>query len=157
MLRWQIDIQEDRGNIKIVNQAGNIHNNSDGLSRWSIPNRNNNPVYVSANSEPQILIEGINITDLGAEVFEEAIESYKQDKSFHILTSPLDKYCRNASLADSLEDIWEEEYGNGRFHWFDGILYHRYKHTFVIVRFVYETLDNSKNIKSTMTVLSRKI
>ncbi|MBW0551769.1 hypothetical protein O181_091484 [Austropuccinia psidii MF-1] len=27
----------------------------------------------------------------------------------------------------------------------------------VIVRFVYETLDNSSNIKSTMTVLSRKI
>ncbi|MBW0581286.1 hypothetical protein O181_121001 [Austropuccinia psidii MF-1] len=26
-----------------------------------------------------------------------------------------------------------------------------------IVRFVYETLDNSNNIKSTMTVLSRKI
>ncbi|MBW0574717.1 hypothetical protein O181_114432 [Austropuccinia psidii MF-1] len=32
MLRWQIAIQEYRGNITIVNKAGNIHKNGDGLS-----------------------------------------------------------------------------------------------------------------------------
>ncbi|MBW0585528.1 hypothetical protein O181_125243 [Austropuccinia psidii MF-1] len=36
MLRWQIAIQEYRGNMTIVHKAGNIHKNSDGLSRWAI-------------------------------------------------------------------------------------------------------------------------
>ncbi|MBW0584605.1 hypothetical protein O181_124320 [Austropuccinia psidii MF-1] len=36
-------------------------------------------------------IEGINITDIGTEFFEEVRESYKKDKNFHILTSLLDK------------------------------------------------------------------
>ncbi|MBW0504720.1 hypothetical protein O181_044435 [Austropuccinia psidii MF-1] len=33
MLRWQIGIQEYRGNMNIVHKAGSIHKNSDGLSR----------------------------------------------------------------------------------------------------------------------------
>ncbi|MBW0553846.1 hypothetical protein O181_093561 [Austropuccinia psidii MF-1] len=38
MLRWQIAIQEYRGNMTIVHNAGNIHKNADGLSRWALPN-----------------------------------------------------------------------------------------------------------------------
>ncbi|MBW0556192.1 hypothetical protein O181_095907 [Austropuccinia psidii MF-1] len=34
MLRWQIAIQEYRGNMTIFHEAGNIHKNADGLSRW---------------------------------------------------------------------------------------------------------------------------
>ncbi|MBW0525683.1 hypothetical protein O181_065398 [Austropuccinia psidii MF-1] len=34
ILRCQISIQEYRGNMNIVHQAGNIHKNADGLSRW---------------------------------------------------------------------------------------------------------------------------
>ncbi|MBW0592506.1 hypothetical protein O181_132221 [Austropuccinia psidii MF-1] len=33
MLRWQIAIQEDRGNMTIVHKDGGIHKNKDGLSR----------------------------------------------------------------------------------------------------------------------------
>ncbi|MBW0562549.1 hypothetical protein O181_102264 [Austropuccinia psidii MF-1] len=33
MLRWQIAIQEYRGNTTIVHKDGNIHKNADGLSR----------------------------------------------------------------------------------------------------------------------------
>ncbi|MBW0463684.1 hypothetical protein O181_003399 [Austropuccinia psidii MF-1] len=36
MLRWQIAIQEYRGNMTIVHEAGNIHKNSDGISRWAL-------------------------------------------------------------------------------------------------------------------------
>ncbi|MBW0519411.1 hypothetical protein O181_059126 [Austropuccinia psidii MF-1] len=32
MLRWQIDIQEYRGNMTIAHKEGNMHNNADGLS-----------------------------------------------------------------------------------------------------------------------------
>ncbi|MBW0498945.1 hypothetical protein O181_038660 [Austropuccinia psidii MF-1] len=65
MLRWQIAIQEYRGNMTIVHKAGNIHKNSDSLSRWALPNTPDSPAYVPATAEPQISIEGINITDVG--------------------------------------------------------------------------------------------
>ncbi|MBW0587182.1 hypothetical protein O181_126897 [Austropuccinia psidii MF-1] len=46
MLRWQIAIQEYRGNMTIVHKAGNIHKNSDGLSKWELANTPDNPAYL---------------------------------------------------------------------------------------------------------------
>ncbi|MBW0500809.1 hypothetical protein O181_040524 [Austropuccinia psidii MF-1] len=46
MLRWQISIQEYRGNMTIVHKAGNIHKNADGLSRWELADTPDNPAYV---------------------------------------------------------------------------------------------------------------
>ncbi|MBW0494483.1 hypothetical protein O181_034198 [Austropuccinia psidii MF-1] len=133
MLRWQIALQEYRGNMTIVHKAGNIHKNSDGLSRWELPNTPENPSYAPTSAEPQIPTEGINITDVGTEFFEEVRESYKKDKNCHILTALLDKYCKDVALANSLDDIWKTSHDNGRLHLFNGILYHRYKHTCVMV------------------------
>ena len=42
MLRWQIAIQEYRGNMKIVHKAGEMHNNADGLIQWSLHNTPDN-------------------------------------------------------------------------------------------------------------------
>ncbi|MBW0540771.1 hypothetical protein O181_080486 [Austropuccinia psidii MF-1] len=75
MIKWQISIQEYRGNMTIVHKVGNIHKNSDGLSRWALPNTPENLAYVPTGAEPQILIEGINITDVGKEFFKEVRES----------------------------------------------------------------------------------
>ncbi|MBW0586533.1 hypothetical protein O181_126248 [Austropuccinia psidii MF-1] len=133
MSRWQIAIQEYRGNITIVHKAGNTHKNADGLSRWELPNTPDNPSYVPTGAEPQILIEGIKITDVGTELFEEVRDSYKVDKNCHTLTSLLDKDCEDAALANSPDDIWKTYYDNRRFHLFDGIIYHRSKHTCVMV------------------------
>ncbi|MBW0536523.1 hypothetical protein O181_076238 [Austropuccinia psidii MF-1] len=119
--------------MTIVQKAGNIHKNDDGLSRWELPNTPDNPAYVPTGSEPQIPIEGIEITDVGTEFFEEVRESYKLDNNCHILTTILDKECKYADLANSLDDIWKTSYENGRFRLFDGILYHRSKHTCVLV------------------------
>ncbi|MBW0563334.1 hypothetical protein O181_103049 [Austropuccinia psidii MF-1] len=69
MLRWQIAIQEYGGNMTIVHKAGNIHKNADGLSRWALPNTPENSAYVPTAAEPQFPIEGINITDVGTELF----------------------------------------------------------------------------------------
>ncbi|MBW0552994.1 hypothetical protein O181_092709 [Austropuccinia psidii MF-1] len=91
MLRSQIAIQEYRGNMTIVQKAGNIHKRADGLSRWALANTPVNPAYVPLEAETQIPIEGINTTDIGTEFFGEVRESYKQDRNFHILTSLLDK------------------------------------------------------------------
>ncbi|MBW0526494.1 hypothetical protein O181_066209 [Austropuccinia psidii MF-1] len=133
MSRWKIAIQEYRGNMIIEHKYGNFDKNSDFLSRWELSNTADNISYVPANAEPQILTEGINITDVGTEFLEEVRESYKQDKNCHILTSLLEKFCKHTALASSLDDIWKTPYDNRRFHLFDGILYHRSKHKCVMV------------------------
>ncbi|MBW0528160.1 hypothetical protein O181_067875 [Austropuccinia psidii MF-1] len=111
--------------MTIVHKATNTHKNADGLSRWALTNTPGNPAYVLTSAEPQIPIGGINIADVGTEFFEEVRESYKKDKNCNILTSILEKYGRDEALANSLDDIWKTSYENGRFHLFDGILYHR--------------------------------
>ncbi|MBW0525821.1 hypothetical protein O181_065536 [Austropuccinia psidii MF-1] len=65
MLRWQIAIQEYRGNMTIV------HKNEDGLRRWSLPNNIDNPAYVPEEASLQIPMEGISVTDLNTTFFEE--------------------------------------------------------------------------------------
>ncbi|MBW0573949.1 hypothetical protein O181_113664 [Austropuccinia psidii MF-1] len=117
MLIWQIAIQQYRGNMTIL----------------ELPNTSDNPAYVPTSAEPQIPIEGINITDVEAEFFEGVRESHKQDKNCHILTALINKDCNEASLANSLDDICKTSYDNGRFRLFDGILYHSSKHTCVMV------------------------
>ncbi|MBW0568863.1 hypothetical protein O181_108578 [Austropuccinia psidii MF-1] len=119
--------------MTIVHRAGNIHKNADGLSRWELPNTPYNPAYVPTNAEPQTPIEGIDNTDLGTEFCEEVRKNYKQDKNCHILTSLLEKTLKDTDFANYLDDILKTSYDNGRFHLFDGILYHRSKHTCVMV------------------------
>ncbi|MBW0519493.1 hypothetical protein O181_059208 [Austropuccinia psidii MF-1] len=65
MLRWQIAIQECRVNMTIVHKAGETHKNADGYSGLELPNTSDSPAYVPLEAEPQILIEGIDITVLG--------------------------------------------------------------------------------------------
>ncbi|MBW0499598.1 hypothetical protein O181_039313 [Austropuccinia psidii MF-1] len=90
--------------MTIAHKAGNIHKNADELSRWELAHPPDNPAYVPLEAEPQSPIEGINITDIGTEFFEEVRESYKQDKNFHILTSLLDEYCKDTSLVNSIDE-----------------------------------------------------
>ncbi|MBW0547755.1 hypothetical protein O181_087470 [Austropuccinia psidii MF-1] len=52
ILRWQIAIQEYRGNRSIVHKDGNIHKNADGLSIWPLPNDIGNPAYVPEEASP---------------------------------------------------------------------------------------------------------
>ncbi|MBW0505341.1 hypothetical protein O181_045056 [Austropuccinia psidii MF-1] len=107
MLRWQTAIQEYRGNITMV---------------YCVP----------LEEEPQIPIEGTKITDIGTEFFEEVRESNKQDKNFHILTSLIDKDCKYTYLVNALDEVWKNSHSEGRFHFFDGIIYHRTKHSCVM-------------------------
>ncbi|MBW0463314.1 hypothetical protein O181_003029 [Austropuccinia psidii MF-1] len=45
MLRWQIAIQEYRGNMTIIYMEGKSHTNADGLSRLPLDNVKSNPAY----------------------------------------------------------------------------------------------------------------
>ncbi|MBW0501898.1 hypothetical protein O181_041613 [Austropuccinia psidii MF-1] len=150
ILRWQIAIQEYRGNMTIVHKEGKIHKNADRLSRWELANTPDNPSYVLLEAEQQITIEGINITDIGTEFFEEVRESYNQEKNFHILTSLLDKECKATSLVNELDEVWKNSYSEGRFHLFDGIIYHRTKHSCVMTlcsRFLINAILHECHIK----------
>ncbi|MBW0468306.1 hypothetical protein O181_008021 [Austropuccinia psidii MF-1] len=131
MLIWQIDIQEYRGNMTIVHKSGNIHKNADGLSRWASANTPDNPAYVPLEAEPQIPIEGIKITDIGTELFEELRESYKQDKHCNILKSLLDKSFKVTALVFSLDEAWKISNSEGKDQFFDRIIYHRPKNSCV--------------------------
>ncbi|MBW0584517.1 hypothetical protein O181_124232 [Austropuccinia psidii MF-1] len=77
--------------MTIAHTAGNIHKSADGLSRWALANTPDNPANVPLEAGPNIIIEGINITNFETESFEEVRESYKQEINFHILKSLLDK------------------------------------------------------------------
>ncbi|MBW0486522.1 hypothetical protein O181_026237 [Austropuccinia psidii MF-1] len=118
--------------MTIVHKAGKIPKNSDGLSGWELANTPDIPAYLHLEAEPQIPIEGINLTDIGTEFFEEVIESYKQETNFHILPSLLDKDCEDTDLVNSLDEVWKNSYSEGVSHLFDGIIYHRTKHSCVM-------------------------
>ncbi|MBW0533216.1 hypothetical protein O181_072931 [Austropuccinia psidii MF-1] len=45
MLRWQIAIQEYRGDMTIIYKEGESHNNAAGLSRWPLDNVKRHPAY----------------------------------------------------------------------------------------------------------------
>ncbi|MBW0518697.1 hypothetical protein O181_058412 [Austropuccinia psidii MF-1] len=92
MLRWQIAIQEYRGNMTIVHKSGNIHKNADGLSRWALANTSENTTWVP---QEEHHIEGICVTDIGVEFLNQVKESYKRDKNCHILYQPLMKYYKD--------------------------------------------------------------
>ncbi|MBW0591291.1 hypothetical protein O181_131006, partial [Austropuccinia psidii MF-1] len=132
MLRWQIAIQEYRGNMTIFHKDGNIHKNADGLSRWPLPNNIDNPAYVPEEASPQIPIEGISVTDLNTTFFEEVRHSYTQDTNCSSLCQLLNKYCKDNSLIRALDEVRKKYYDEGRFHLLDGIIYHRTKHTCVM-------------------------
>ncbi|MBW0539601.1 hypothetical protein O181_079316 [Austropuccinia psidii MF-1] len=98
MLRWQIAIQEYRGNITIVHKSGNIHRNADGLSRWALANTPESPAWVP---QEEHHIEGICVTDIGTESFNQVKKSYKMDQNFHILFQLLMKYCKDSALSSN--------------------------------------------------------
>ncbi|MBW0534638.1 hypothetical protein O181_074353 [Austropuccinia psidii MF-1] len=129
MLRWQIAIQEYRGYMTIFHKSGNIHKNEDGLSRWALANTPENPAWVP---QEEYHIEGICVTDIGTEFFNQVKESYIIDKNCHILSQLLMKDCKDPSLSSKLDEIWKKAYDEEIFHLLDGILYHRTKHTCVM-------------------------
>ncbi|MBW0478570.1 hypothetical protein O181_018285 [Austropuccinia psidii MF-1] len=125
MLRWQISIQEYRGNMTVAHRSGNIDKNADGLCRWALANTPEIPAWVP---QEEHHIEGICVTDIGTEFSNQVKESYKMDKNCHILFKLLMKDCKEPSLSSKIDEIWQKAYDEGRFNFLDGILYYRTKH-----------------------------
>ncbi|MBW0523166.1 hypothetical protein O181_062881 [Austropuccinia psidii MF-1] len=89
MLRWQIDIQEYRGNMTIVHKDGNIHKTSDGLRRWPLPDIIDNPAYVPEEDFTQIPIERISVTALSTTFFKEIWKHYTPHENCSIYANDL--------------------------------------------------------------------
>ncbi|MBW0515037.1 hypothetical protein O181_054752 [Austropuccinia psidii MF-1] len=101
----------------------------DGFSRWALANTPKNPAWVP---QEEHHIEGICVTDIGTEFFNQSKERYKMDKRCHILCQTIMKDCKDPSLLSKLEEAGKKAYDEGRFHHLDEILYHRTKHTCVM-------------------------
>ncbi|MBW0521481.1 hypothetical protein O181_061196 [Austropuccinia psidii MF-1] len=106
MLRWKIAIQEYKANMTIVHKSGTINKNADGLSRWALANTPENPAWVP---QEEHHIEGICVTEIGTEFFNQVKESYKMEKNCHILCQLLMKDCKDPSLSSKLDEIWKKE------------------------------------------------
>ncbi|MBW0487117.1 hypothetical protein O181_026832 [Austropuccinia psidii MF-1] len=71
-LRIPSEIKNSPAHYRRIHKSGNINKDFDGLSIWASPNTSDNPSYPPENSESQIQIEVIDITDLGEGFSEEA-------------------------------------------------------------------------------------
>lgn len=133
MLRWQIAIQEYRGNMTIVHRDGAVHKNADGLSRWPLPNTPDNPAYDEEKVEETNPIMHVSITDLDTQFFDNIREAYQHNKNTVIITAALMKDFSDRESIQQLDEPWKKSFQEGRFTLFDGILYHRSKHSCVMV------------------------
>ncbi|MBW0514503.1 hypothetical protein O181_054218 [Austropuccinia psidii MF-1] len=116
MLKWQIAIQEYRGNMTIFHV----------ISRWALAHTDEVPACVP---QQEHHIKGIFVTAIGTELFNKVKESYKIDKSCHIFCPLLMKDFKYPSLSSKLDETYKKAYEEGSFHLLDGIFYHRNKHT----------------------------
>ncbi|MBW0520773.1 hypothetical protein O181_060488 [Austropuccinia psidii MF-1] len=113
MLRWQIDIQEYRGNMTLAHKLGNIHKNKDGLSILALEDTPESPAWVP---QEEHHIEGTCFTDIGTKFFNRVEKSYNMDKNFHILCQLLMKDFKDPSLPSKLDETCKKAYDEGRFH-----------------------------------------
>ncbi|MBW0540537.1 hypothetical protein O181_080252 [Austropuccinia psidii MF-1] len=102
--------------MTIAHKSANIHKNADGLSRCNLANTPENPAWVPQEGHH---IEGIRVTEIGTEFFNQVKESYKINKNCHILSQLLITDCKDPSLSSKLDKIWKKAYDKGRFHLLD--------------------------------------
>ncbi|MBW0524660.1 hypothetical protein O181_064375 [Austropuccinia psidii MF-1] len=99
--------------MTISHKTSNIQKDADGLSRWALANTPEVPAWIPQQAHN---IEGICVTDIGIEFFNQVKESYKMNKNCNILCQLLMKDCKDQSLSSKLDEIWKKEYDEGRFH-----------------------------------------
>ena len=119
--------------MTIVHREGNVHKNADGLSRWPLDNNSDNPAWDAEEIPREVPIMAISITDLKNEFWDQVSESYKENKNTLILYEALSIDFKSHGLLDNLEAPWKKSFDEGRFILLDDLLYHKSKHSSVIV------------------------
>ncbi|MBW0550805.1 hypothetical protein O181_090520 [Austropuccinia psidii MF-1] len=131
MLRWQIAIQEYRGNMPIIYKEGKSHTNADGLSRCPLDNVKSNPAY-DPEVAARIPIHFMEVCRSRNFRFSEwAPRSGTPDSGdteSEGTETPILKY-RSPELVSQLEEPRLRDYKDNKFFLIYGLLYHREKHT----------------------------
>ncbi|MBW0466845.1 hypothetical protein O181_006560 [Austropuccinia psidii MF-1] len=131
MLRWQIAIQEDRGNMTIIYKEGRVHTNADGLSRFSLATVQTNPAY-DPEVAAKMLIHFMEIYRRKKFRFSQwAPESGTPDT---LLSEPDRKETpilryRSLELESQLKKPWLRDYKDNTCFLIDGIPFHRERDT----------------------------
>ncbi|MBW0472930.1 hypothetical protein O181_012645 [Austropuccinia psidii MF-1] len=135
MLRWQIAIQEYRGNMTIIYKEGKSHSNAYGLRRWPLNNVKSNPAYDSEVAA-KIPIHFMEIYRRKNFIFSEweaeRCTPDSGDTYSEVIETPIVAYCFNSfnrSRVAQSEEPWVRDYKDNKFFLIDGLLYHREKHT----------------------------
>ena len=133
MLRWQMAIQEYMSSMTISHRPGNTHSNADALSTMALPNEPGNPVWEPKDCNQEIPIMGITMCDFSDGFRSRIEESYQQTLDKVRILRFLTQDEKDASLISSFDEEWEEELLKEKFSLISGLLYHREKHTLVIL------------------------
>jgi hypothetical protein len=127
MLRWQIAIQQYRGQMTIIHKEGAKNKNVDGLSRWALPNTPENPAYGPEDNDIFPIL-GIHVCDLDEAFYELVRQSYNADCEMLKLVNILSNDNSPPELIASLPDTLSKHYKKGKFTLLDGLLYFRNRH-----------------------------
>ncbi|MBW0531876.1 hypothetical protein O181_071591 [Austropuccinia psidii MF-1] len=91
--------------MTIAHKFENIHKNAEGLSRWALANPPENSAWVP---QEEHHIEGICVTDIRTEFFNQVEESYTINKNCHIVFQLLMKDFKDPSLSFKLDEAWKK-------------------------------------------------
>ncbi|MBW0531360.1 hypothetical protein O181_071075 [Austropuccinia psidii MF-1] len=111
MLRWQIAIQEYRGNMKIIYKEGKSHPSAD--DHWI------------TSKATQLMTLKFQPRPLSIAV----LKSYAKHQQCSILLQLLQQKYRSSELESQLEEPWLRAYKDNKFFLIHGLLYHREKYT----------------------------
>ncbi|MBW0578284.1 hypothetical protein O181_117999 [Austropuccinia psidii MF-1] len=126
MLRWQIAIQEYRGNMTIIYKED--RRRSFRFCEWAPESG----TLDSGNTDSEGIetpILGISSSELHNKFFSAVQKSYAKHKQCSILLQLLQQKYRSPELEAQLEEPWLRAYKDNKFFLIDGLLYHREKHT----------------------------
>ena len=79
MLRWQMALQQYRGEMTIIHKAGKNHGNADAFSRFHLNNDLDNPARMD---EKDVEILGIHILDLHSDFLKVLRDHYEKDPQY---------------------------------------------------------------------------
>ncbi|MBW0476866.1 hypothetical protein O181_016581 [Austropuccinia psidii MF-1] len=122
ILRWQIAIQEYRGNMTTINKEDRKRNFR--FSEWA-PGSGTLDSGKTDSEGTETPILGISSSELHNEFFSAVLKSYSKHKQCGMLLQLLQQKYRSPELESQLEEPWLRAYKDSNFFLVDGLLYHR--------------------------------
>ncbi|MBW0494544.1 hypothetical protein O181_034259 [Austropuccinia psidii MF-1] len=136
MLRWQIAIQEYRGNMTIIYKEAKIpihfmevdRRKNFRFSEWAPGSGTLDSGNTDLEGTETPMLE-ISSSELHNESFSEVLKSYAKHKQCGTLIQLLQQKYRSPELQSQLEEPWLRAYKENKFFLVDGLFYHREQHT----------------------------